>query len=76
MLFGNGEHGARLPTGSANIKATYRYGIGRGGNVDAWKISQLATHPLGLQGVINPLPASGGADREGSIRCAATRRSR
>ena len=50
--------------GSANIKATYRYGIGTAGNVNAWQISQLATHPLGLQGVVNPLPASGGADRD------------
>ncbi len=64
VLFGNGEHGARVPTGSSNIKATYRYGIGRGGNVKAWQISQLATHPLGLQGVVNPLPATGGADRD------------
>jgi len=62
VTFGNGVHGARLPTGTANIKATYRYGMGSSGNVDAGQISQLATHPLGAQGVINPLPASGGAD--------------
>jgi hypothetical protein len=64
LVFGNGEHGARLPTGSANVKAVYRYGIGKNGNVKAAQISQLATHPLGAQGVINPLPASGGADRD------------
>jgi hypothetical protein len=64
VIFGNGEHGARVPTGSANVKATYRYGIGRAGNVQAARISQLSTHPLGLQGVINPLPATGGADRD------------
>jgi hypothetical protein len=62
VTFGNGVHGARLPTGTANIKATYRYGMGSSGNVDVGQISQLATHPLGAQGVINPLPASGGAD--------------
>jgi hypothetical protein len=62
VTFGNGVHGARLPTGTANIKATYRYGMGSSGNVDAGQISQLATHPLGAQAVINPLPASGGAD--------------
>lgn len=62
IIFGNGERGARLPTGSSNVKASYRYGIGSAGNVDASQISQLATHPLGLQGVINPLPATGGAD--------------
>jgi hypothetical protein len=62
VVFGDGVHGARLPTGSGNLQATYRWGIGSDGNVDAAQIRQLATHPLGLQGVINPLPASGGAD--------------
>jgi hypothetical protein len=60
VVFGSGVRGARVPTGTANVKATYRYGIGNAGNVDAMQISQLATHPLGAQGVINPLPASGG----------------
>ena len=64
VVFGNGEHGARIPTGTANIKATYRYGIGASGNVGAAAINQLATHPPGLQGVVNPLAASGGADRD------------
>ena len=64
VVFGNGTHGARVPTGTANIKATYRYGIGKVGNVAAGQISQLATHPLGAQAVINPLAASGGADRD------------
>jgi predicted phage baseplate assembly protein len=62
LTFGNGVHGARLSTGTANVKATYRYGLGKGGNVDARQISQLATHPLGAQAVVNPLPATGGAD--------------
>ncbi len=64
VVFGNGEHGARVPTGTANIKATYRYGIGSPGNLHAGQISQLATRPLGVQNVINPLAASGGADRD------------
>ncbi|PWT99389.1 MAG: putative baseplate assembly protein [Terriglobia bacterium] len=64
VVFGNGEHGARLPTGNSNVKATYRYGIGSAGNVKAGQISQLATHPLGPQSVINPLDATGGADRD------------
>ncbi|GAC1342965.1 MAG: hypothetical protein NVSMB27_02390 [Ktedonobacteraceae bacterium] len=63
-IFGNGERGARLPTGVENVKATYRTGIGKPGNVDARKISLLATRPLGVKSVINPLPATGGADRE------------
>jgi len=64
VVFGNGERGARLPTGSENVRAVYRSGIGRAGNVAAGRISQLATRPLGVKGVTNPLPASGGADRE------------
>jgi Baseplate J-like protein len=64
VIFGNGKHGARLPTGVENVKAVYRTGIGKPGNVKAWQISLLATRPLGVQGVINPLPATGGADRE------------
>jgi hypothetical protein len=64
VIFGDGEHGARLPTGPENIQATYRSGIGKPGNVAAEKISTLATRPLGVKGVVNPLRASGGADRE------------
>ena len=60
-VFGDGE---RLPTGVENVKAVYRTGIGKAGNVEAEQISQLATRPLGLRGVINPRPATGGADRE------------
>lgn len=64
ITFGDGVHGARLPTGSANVKARYRYGIGAAGNLAAERISQLATQPLGVKAVINPLPSSGGADRD------------
>jgi len=64
IVFGNGRHGARLPSGVENVKATYRFGIGKPGNVAAKQISLLATKPLGVKAVINPLPASGGADRE------------
>lgn len=64
VIFGNGREGARLPTGIENIRAQYRNGIGKGGNVKAEQISLLATKPLGVKEVINPLRASGGADRE------------
>ena len=62
VTFGNGVHGARLPTGSDNVRATYRNGIGKPGNVAARQISLLATKPLGVKEVVNPLRASGGAD--------------
>ncbi|GAC1342028.1 MAG: hypothetical protein NVSMB27_00410 [Ktedonobacteraceae bacterium] len=64
IIFGNGTHGARLPTGPENVKAVYRVGIGKPGNVDTGQISLLATRPLGVKGVNNPLPAAGGADKE------------
>jgi hypothetical protein len=63
-IFGNGVHGARLPSGPQNVTARYRYGIGSQGNVAAQQISQLATRPLGAKSVINPLAATGGADRD------------
>ena len=64
IIFGDGQHGARLPTGVENVDAVYRTGIGKLGNVADEQISLLATRPLGVKGVINPLRASGGADRE------------
>jgi predicted phage baseplate assembly protein len=64
VTFGNGRQGARPPTGVENIKARYRNGIGRPGNVKAGQISLLADKPLGTREVVNPLRASGGADRE------------
>lgn len=64
VIFGNGEHGARLPSGRENVRAVYRTGIGKAGNVAGGAITLLSTRPLGVKGVINPLPATGGADRE------------
>ena len=64
VTFGNGVQGARLPSGVENIRAEYRNGIGQAGNVKAEQISLLLTKPLGVKEVINPLRASGGADRE------------
>jgi hypothetical protein len=64
VVFGDGERGVRLPTGVENVKATYRSGIGKPGNVKAGQITQLATRPLGVKEVTNPLRASGGADSD------------
>jgi hypothetical protein len=64
VIFGNGQHGLRLPTGTENIRAVYRNGIGKAGNARAEQISQLLSKPLGVKGVINPLRASGGAERD------------
>ena len=64
IVFGDGDHGARLPTGTENVRSTYRAGIGLPGNVRAGQISLATTKPLGVKEVINPLRASGGADPE------------
>jgi uncharacterized membrane protein YgcG len=64
VVFGNGREGARLPTGNENVRAVYRSGIGKGGNLKAKQINQPTTKPLGVKEVVNPLAATGGADRE------------
>ncbi len=65
VAFGDGAHGARLPSGSENVTATYRTGAGSSGNVGPDTITQLAARPLGVRGVTNPLPATGGTDGDG-----------
>jgi baseplate J-like protein len=64
VLFGDGRHGARLPSGQDNITAVYRSGIGAAGNVRAGQLTVLADKPLGTSAVTNPIRASGGADRD------------
>jgi hypothetical protein len=68
LTFGDGIHGARLPSGSQNVRVDYRVGIGAAGNVNAGQISLLTTRPLGVTGVVNPLRSSGGSDRDGPER--------
>lgn len=64
VIFGNGREGSRLPTGSDNVRAVYRSGIGKGGNVRAGQIATAISRPLGVKDVLNPIAASGGADPE------------
>lgn len=64
LIFGNGKQGSRLPTGVLNVTSIYRRGIGKSGNVKAEQVSLLQSRPLGVKSVINPLRASGGADKE------------
>ncbi|MFI9173373.1 putative baseplate assembly protein [Streptomyces lincolnensis] len=65
VTFGDGVHGARLPTGNDNVHARYRHGTGRAANVPADRITQPLTRPLGVTAVTNPRPATGGADADG-----------
>lgn len=64
VMFGDGDSGARLPTGQENVVATYRSGIGSEGEVDAGSLILLKTRPFGIRGVTNPLAASGADDPE------------
>lgn len=66
VVFGDGLRGARLPTGQENVTATYRVGGGPDGNVKAGRIRMLRTRPLGLDSVVNLLPAGGGTAAEPS----------
>jgi len=59
VTFGDGVQGARLPTGTVNVAATYRSGIGPDGEVAAGTLTMLRARPLGLRGVTNPIAASG-----------------
>ncbi|MEV0226432.1 putative baseplate assembly protein [Streptomyces sp. NPDC050704] len=65
VTFGDGVHGARLPSGHENIRARYRFGSGKAANVAAGRITQALTRPLGVTAVTNPRPATGGADADG-----------
>ena len=66
IIFGDGAFGA-IPPQNAVIKATYRVGGGKQGNVPADSIQIIVDAPqLALLGakVTNPLSATGGSERE------------
>ena len=64
ITFGDGNTGSCLPTGTANVTASYRFGMGTAGLVNANQLSQLMSRPLGVRSVNNPLPSTGAADPE------------
>lgn len=64
VQFGDNVEGATLPTGDHNLVASYRVGLGAHGNVPAGAITTMVDRPLGVGGVVNPLPATGGQDAD------------
>lgn len=60
ITFGDGKQGARLPTGTELVSATYRIGLGPVGNVPPYTIDQPQTLPSAIRRVTNPLAATGG----------------
>ena len=67
IVFGNGINGARLPPNTEQVTASYRIGSGSAGNVPADSLANLRTRVANLQDVTNPLPASGGVEREAKV---------
>jgi hypothetical protein len=63
VSFGDGVNGARLPTGTNNVVATYRMGAGAA-SPPAGKLTVIAQSFPGLQSVLNPVAVSGGADAD------------
>lgn len=61
VVFGDGVHGARLPSGDSNVTATYRTGSGPAGEVEAHSIKLLISGPSGLRELRNPVAATGSA---------------
>ena len=76
VVFGDGEHGLRLPTGAENVKATYRSGIGKAGNVKAGQLSSAGHAAARRQGGDRTRSARRAAPtRKAVTRPATTRRS-
>jgi predicted phage baseplate assembly protein len=68
VVFGDGQAGARPPSGRDNIRARYRKGLGTTGHVAAGALQQLLDSAPGVQSATNPQPAYGGADAESLTR--------
>jgi predicted phage baseplate assembly protein len=73
VVFGDGFNGARPSSGSNNIHARYRKGLGSSGNLQVGSIQQLVDSVPNLQKVTNPVPSGGGSDADApsQIRSAA-----
>ncbi|HWI06242.1 MAG TPA: putative baseplate assembly protein [Solirubrobacteraceae bacterium] len=62
IVFGDGRNGAVPPSGDENVRAIYRVGLGRAGDVEPRRLSRLKrAHPL-LARAVNVTPISGGAE--------------
>ncbi len=63
VLFGDGVHGARLPTGIGNVTATYRFGNAAGQGAappGATTLATIVTPQPGLSSIRNPLAVTPG----------------
>ncbi|MEY6434108.1 hypothetical protein ABC977_17020 [Thioalkalicoccus limnaeus] len=63
IVFGDGKRGARLPSGTQNVRCTYRFGA-EGTTPPPGFVEQIARPVRGLKAVRGPLACVGGADAE------------
>jgi hypothetical protein len=61
VLFGDGENGARLPTGVNNVTANYRYGSGAQAP-DGGSLTVVLNPQPGLKAIRNPVQVGGGSN--------------
>lgn len=54
VVFGDGVHGSRLPTGTENVRARYRIGLGEDGDAAPGQISLPVRRPRGITAITNP----------------------
>jgi hypothetical protein len=64
LHFGDGEQGARLPTGRGNVTSSYRVGGGTAGEVEPGAIDSLLGSVRGVKKVEGAGPTTGGADQD------------
>jgi len=64
VYFGDGIYGKIPPGGADNIKANYRGGGGKEGNLGTFLVKDLKTSLPFLDSAFNPLAAAGGSDTE------------
>lgn len=64
LIFGDGIHGRRLPTGNNNVQVVYKVGTGLNGNLSPYSLQkELKPHYL-IDQVVQPLASAGGNDME------------
>jgi Baseplate J-like protein len=64
VQFGDGDQGARLPTGRGNVRSTYRVGGGTAGELESGAIDSLLGSVRGVKKAEGAGPTSGGADQD------------
>ncbi|HEX7677013.1 MAG TPA: hypothetical protein VF713_02740 [Thermoanaerobaculia bacterium] len=67
VLFGDGINGSRLPSGSGNVVASYRYGSGAD-TPEAGSLTVVLKPQPGVRGIRNPVRVFGGSDPDDAAK--------